>query len=61
MTGYFGQMPIAHHRLAAIGCCDIRTLVEQAFQFCLNGPGNQVTSTLTDQGVQRVVAIYLWL
>lgn len=61
LDGAPGKMPVAHHRLATTGRLDIRVLVQQTFELRLNRPGNQVTDTLPNQLMQRVVADHLWL
>ena len=61
LDGAFGKIPIAYHRLPAIGRLDVSVLAQETFELCLNCPGNQVTRTLPNQLVQRVIASHLWL
>jgi len=61
LNSAFGKVPIAHHSTAAIRRLDVRVLLQQAFQLCLDSLCNQITGTLPDQLVQRVVTDYLWL
>ncbi|GGE81098.1 hypothetical protein GCM10011533_36890 [Streptosporangium jomthongense] len=54
-------MTVADYRLAAIGCRYIGILIQQALKLRLDSPCNQVTGTLSDQVVQRVIGGYFWL